>query len=133
MGFVVIALGAAHLVLNLSIMFLPFAVASEKLQKIMAALCSVFGPIAIREDRHFLILCVKVLVSASFLTGGIGVVRLKEWGRKLLFLLLGLRILYALAVSLGLNIFHLHFVFIIGEGLFFFIYFTRPNVKKHFS
>lgn len=131
-GSVIIILGAMHLFLNLYIMILPFILKSNEVQKVMHALSDTFGPIAIREDRDLAILCVKVLVSSLFITGGIGIIKFKEWSRKLIFCLLGLRIIYGSAVCVLLNIFHPHLALIFAEGLLLFYFLTRPAVRGEF-
>jgi hypothetical protein len=128
----IILFAAMHLFLNLYIMILPFILTSDELQKVMHILSQTFGPIAIREDRNFIILCVKVTASALFLSSGIGVIKFKEWSRKLLFCLLGLRILYGFTICIISNIFHPHLAIILTEGLFLFYYLTRPKVKQQF-
>jgi len=132
LGVFIILSAGAHLVLNLSIMILPFILTYDEIHQLMRALSQTFGPIAIREDMNLVILCVKVTFSALFLSAGIAVVRFKEWSRKLLFCLLGLRILYGSAICVSAHIFHPHLVIIFAEGLFLFYYLTRPKVKEQF-
>jgi len=133
LGVLIILSGAAHLFLNLSIMILSFIQTHDELQKVMHVLSQTFGPIAIREDMNLVILCVKVAVSALFLSAGIAVVRFKEWSRKLLFCLLGLRFLYGSAVCFSYRIFHPHLAIIFTEGVVLFYYLTRHKVKEQFS
>jgi len=132
LGITIILFAAMHLFLNLYIMILPFILKSDELQKVMHALSHTFGPIAIREDRNLAILCVKVSVSALFISSGIGVIKFKEWSRKLVFCLLGLRIIYGFTICTISNIFHPHLAIILAEGLFLFYYLTRPAVKGEF-
>ncbi len=87
------------------------------------------GPIAVQEDRNIAILCVKITVSALFLTGGAGLMRFREWSRRLVLVLLALRIMYGTAVCVIKGFFHPHLAIIIAAGLFLFYYFTRPAVK----
>ena len=79
------------------------------------------------------ILCIKVAVSALFLSSGIGIINFKEWSRKLLFCLLSLRIIYALAICLICSLIHLHLGIILAVSLFLFYYLTRPKVTRVFS
>jgi len=132
LGTAIILFAAMHLFLNLYIMILPFILKSDELQKVMHALSRTFGPIAIREDRNFAILCVKVSASALFISSGIGVIKFKEWSRKLVFCLLGLRIIYGFAICAISNIFHPHLAIILAEGLSLFYYLTRPAVRGEF-
>lgn len=132
LGITIILFAALHLFLNLSIMILPFVLKSDEVQKVMHALSRTFGPIAIREDRNLAIVCVKVAVSALFLSSGIGVIKFKEWSRKLVFCLLGARIIYGFTVCATLKIFHPHVAIILAEGLFLSYYLTRPAVRGEF-
>lgn len=133
LGGIIAIFASLHLFLNLYIMILPLILKSDEVQKLMQTLSGMFGPIAIQQDRNIFILCIKITVSALFLTSGIGVIKLKEWSRKLLFILLGLRILYGFVVCAGHERFHPHLAIIIAVGLFLFYYLTRPRAKDQFS
>jgi uncharacterized protein YjhX (UPF0386 family) len=114
-------------------MFLPFILKSGEIQKLMHTLAQTFGPIAIQENRNIAVLSVKVTASTLFLTSGIGLIMFKEWARKLLFCILGLRIIYAFTICVIFNIFHPHFAIILAVGLFLFYYLTHPNVRQQFK
>ena len=133
LGVIIIIFSSMHLFLNLYIMILPFILEPDKLQKLMQMLSQMFGPIAIQENRNIAVLCIKVTTSALFLSSAIGIIKFKEWSRKLLFSLLGLRIIYGLAICAIFNLFHPHLAIIIAVGLFLFYYLTRPKVKALFS
>ena len=133
LGVLIVIFAAAHLFLNLYIITLPFILKLDELQKLIQILTRMFGPIAIREDMNTAMLFVKVIVSALFLSSGIGVIKFKEWSRKLLFCLLGLRIIYGSLICASYNIFHVHLLVMILTGLFLFYYFTRPKVKEQFK
>ena len=132
LGALITLLGAMHLFLNISILGSPSIIAPDELRNLMHALSRTFGPIAIREDRDLFILCIKITVSALFFTSGIGVITFQEWARKLLFCLLGARILYGITVCIAYHVFHPHLLLILLEGLLLFYYFTRPSVKQQF-
>jgi hypothetical protein len=132
LGTIIIISAAAHLFLNLYIIILPFILKPDELQKLMHMLSQMFGPIAIQENRNGIVLSIKVIASTLFLSSGIGVIKFKEWPRKLLFSLLGLRIIYGLTICVIFNIFHPHLAIIILIGLFLFYYLTRPAVREQF-
>lgn len=131
-GFLIMIFAATHLFLNLYVISLPFILKPDKLQKLIQMLTRAFGPIAIREDMNMAMLFVKVMVSALFLSSGIGIMKFKGWARKLLFLLLIMRIIYGSAICAGYNVFHAHLLIMIVVGLFLFYYFTRPKIKEQF-
>jgi len=132
-GILVIIFATIHLFLNLYIISLGFILKSNEIQKLMHTLAQTFGPIAIQENRNIAVLSIKVTASALFLTSGIGLIILKEWARKLLFCILGLRIIYALTICIILNIFHPHFAIILAVGLLLFYYLNLPSIKRVFS
>lgn len=132
LGVIIIIFASVHLFLNLYIMILPSILKSDEIQKLMQTLSQTFGPIAIQKDRNIAILCIKVTVSALFLSSGIGMIKLKEWSRKLLICLLGLRIIYGLTICAIFNLLHPHLAIITAVGLFLFYYLTRPKVKVQF-
>ena len=132
LGAIIITAATTHLFLNLYIIILPFILEPDELQKLMQTLSQMFGPIAIQENRHGIVLSIKVMAGALFLSSGIGVIKFKEWSRKLLLSLLGLRVIYGFVICAIFNIFHPHLAIIIAVGLFFFYYFTRPSVCEEF-
>ena len=133
LGFLIIIFSSIHLFLNLYIMILPFILTSREIQRLMQALSQMFGPIAIQEDRNIIVLSIKITASALFLSSAMGIIDFKEWSRKLLLSLLGLRIIYGLIICAIFNIFHPHLAIIIAVGLFLFYYLTRPKVREQFK
>ena len=133
LGAIIIIFAAMHLLLSLYVIILPFILKPDELQKLIQMLSQKFGPIAIREDMNMGMLFVKVIVSSLFLSSGIGIIKFREWSRKLFFCLLGLRIIYGSVICASHNIFHLHLLIMILTGLFLFYYFTRPNIKEQFK
>jgi hypothetical protein len=105
----------------------------EQSQELIQKLSGIFGPIAIREDMNMAMLFVKVAVSALFLSSAVGMIRFREWSRKLLFCLLGMRIAYGAVICYTYNILHPHLFIMILTGVFLFYYLTRRNIKREFA
>ena len=121
-----------HLILNLYMAALPFILSCGEMEKTIDTLSRTLGPIAVQADRNPLILCVKVTASALFLTSGLGMLVLRAWSRRLLFLLLGLRIMYGTAICFIHNVLHPHLFVIIAAGLFLFYYLNRYEARRCF-
>ena len=133
LGVIVIIFSAIHLLLNLYIIILPLILKPDELQKLMQMLSQMFGPIAIQQNRNGVVLSIKVITSALFLSSGIGIIKYKEWSRKLLLCLCGLRVIYGLTICVIFSLFHPHFAIILAVGLFLFYYLTRSKVKEQFK
>lgn len=125
--------GATHLLLNLFALTAPLFIPHVRMADIMHSLANIFGPIAIREDMNVPMLCVKVTVSALFLTGGMGIFNYREWARRLLFFLLGLRLIAGSVICVFFATFYTHMALIAIEFILLTYYFTRPQVRAHFA
>ena len=133
LGFLIAIFAVTHLFLNLYLVILPSILGPNEVRKIVQTLSRMFGPIAIREDMNMAMLSVKIMVSTLFLSSAIGLIRFKEWSRRLLFCLLAARILYGLVICISYSTFLMHAVIIILVGLFLFYYLTRPGIKEQFE
>jgi len=131
-GSLIVLFGTAHLFLNIYVAILPLILEPGQLTRLMHALSGALGRIAVQEDRDPVILCIKITASALFITSGIGLISFKEWSRRLLFCLLGLRIIYGAVICVIFRYFYPHLAVIIAVGLFLYYYFTRPRVKEQF-
>lgn len=133
LGAAIALFGTTHMLLNIFVIGAPFFIERSEMVSMMRTLANIFGPIAIREDMNTVMLCIKVTVSALFLTSGIGIIKYKEWARKLLFLLLSLRLVAGAVICVFFATFYLHMAYIIIEFLLLVYCFTRPQIRTRFA
>lgn len=133
LGALVALFGSTHLALNTLVTAGSFLIAHDKMVEAMRYLADIFGPIAIREDMNTPMLLIKITVSALFLASGIGIMRRKEWARRLLFVLLGLRLAAGIVICAVFARLYTHMVIIAIEWMLLTYYFTRPRVKSFFA
>ncbi len=133
LGIIITILSAVQLFSNLYIMILPLILKPDESQRIIQMLSRMFGPIVVQANMSIVVLSIKAIFSGLFLSSGIGIIKFKEWSRKLLFCLLGIRIIYGLKTCVISKVFHPHFVLILMVSLFLFYFLTRPKVKEQFK
>jgi hypothetical protein len=133
LGSLVALFASAHLYLNIYVVISRFIVPGGIMKELMHALSGAFGPIAIQEDMNPLILSVKITASSLFVMSGFGVIGLKEWARKLLFALLGLRIAYGCVICAAYRVLHPHLWLIIAEGAILYYYLGRRDAAERFA
>lgn len=100
---------------------------------------------SISPEAHFVTLIIEALLGIVYLIGGIGILRLFHWARKLLIIsavvnilfLLFAPILIDLMVFKGFSLSNVFFVLVQQRFFFLFLiaaiyYLTRPQVKEQF-
>jgi len=133
LGILIAIFSAFQMFSNLYIIILPHILKPNELEKLLQMLSRMFGPIVIQESMNIATLSIKAIFSALFLSSAIGMIKFKEWSRKLLFCLLGIRIIYGLKTCIISKILHPSFMLILVVSIFLFYYLTRPKVKEQFK